>query len=74
MKLVSKSATLAQCVQTVIRRHGGLHDTACETNIDLHYLSELASGKAHDPSLETCRRLGIDKTTSYRVRAKVREP
>lgn len=66
--------TLAQCVQTVIRRHGGLRVTSRVTGVDVAYLSRLASGQKHNPSQATMLKLGIDKTLVYRVRAKVREP
>ena len=63
---------LVRCVTVLTNRHGGLRAAARACKVDHVYLYRLLVGERTKPSNKTLRKLGITKTTHYRIASRER--
>lgn len=58
-------STLAQCIDRLVFKHGGLRAAARASGLDAGYLSRLQSGSKEHPSERTLQALGIESRVHY---------
>jgi len=58
--------TLHDHIVLLSEKHGGMRPAAKALNIDVGYLSRLASGRKANPSKKTLEKLGLVQMVSYR--------
>lgn len=57
--------TLAERIEELATQHGSLRAAARAIQVDVGYLSRLASGEKARPLKDTLRRLGLRRVVSY---------
>lgn len=66
--------TLAQCIDRLVKKHGGVRAAARAAGIDAGYLTRLRNGAKEAPSDCVLEALGIEKVSTYKMSRKPAEP
>jgi hypothetical protein len=59
--------TLAQCIERLVKRHGGVRAVARTAGIDPGYVTRLRNGERAEPGDAVLAALGLERVVTYRL-------
>lgn len=66
--------TLSECIEGVVKKHGGVRAVARAAGLDAGYISRLRRGEKDEPSDAVLEALGLERVVTYKMSRKPAVP